>query len=187
MQFFLRKINKNRKNHIGFVNMHGKIALLLVAILFSAYFLSQQGFINYVTGGAIHSRTFDYHRMETSSDPLTQISFYSTYTPTQDVFSAVWLSKYSTASSIVYSDLSSLIFVLTSKGLVPGLLEFPLTSNIYALQGSFVYLSSVSVAKGVISNATGYFNASEISSSLQRSDLVYSNGNSTIWSVAELG
>ena len=187
IQSILRKRNDNQKNHVVFLNKHGKMALLLVAVLLSAYFLSQSGFINYVTGGAIHNTTIDYYRMETSSNPQDQLSFYGTYTQEQDAFSAVWLSKYANALSIVYSDTASAGHVLTSKGLIPRNLILPLTNTTQPEQGSFVYLGSLNVVKGIMPTSTALFNTSEISSSLNESDLIYSNGNSEIWSVAGSG
>ena len=188
IQSTLRKRNKNQKNNSVFLNKHGKTALLLVAVLLSAYLFSQSGFINYVTGGAIHSSRFDYYKMKTSSDPQVQISFYDEYTPEQDVFSAVWLSKYANAWSIVYSDAVSNGHVLISEGLIPWNLLLSLTNTTKPEQGSFVYLDSLNVIKGIVPTATTEpFNTSEISSSLNEIDLVYSNGNSEIWSVAGSG
>jgi len=179
---------KETRNNIAFLNKRTKKALLLVAILFGAYFLSQSGFINYVTGGAIHNIRFDYYRLKTSSDPQDQITFYFAYTPHQDVSSAIWLSKYPNASSVVYADVISGQQVLYSEGLIPQNLILPLTNTTRPGRNSFVYLGSVNVAKGIIPTSdSGYFNTSEISSSLAESDLVYSNGDSLIWSVVGLG
>jgi len=177
---------KKNRNNIAFLNKYAKTTLLLVAVLLSAYFLSQSGFINYVTGGSFHDVRFDYYRMKTSSDPQVQIQFYDAYTPEQDVFSAVWLSKYANASSIVYSDELSNRHVLYSEGLVPWGLILPLTNTTIPEQGSYVYLDSLNVVKGITPSTiyTGsleLFNTSEISSSLTESDLIYSNGNSEIW------
>ncbi len=182
IQSTLRKRNENQKNNIVFLNKHGKTALLLVAVLLSAYFLSQSGFINYVTGGAIHSPTFDYYRMKTSSVPQVQIQFYWAYTPEQDVFSAVWLSKYANVSSIVYSDVVSGGHVLTSEGLIPWNLRLPLTNTTKPEQGSFIYLGSLNILKGVIPDSAALYNSSEITPSLNESNLIYSNGNSEVWS-----
>jgi len=182
IQSILRKRNANQKNNIAFLNKHGKTTLLFVAVLLGAYFLSQSGFINYVTGGGIRSSTFDYYRIKTSSDPQAQSLFYYTYIPEQDVFSAVWLSRYANASSIVYADVGSEAHVLTSEGLIPWNLRLPLTNTTNPGQGSLIYLDSLNVVKGIIPASTGLFNASEIASSLNESDLIYSNGNSEIWS-----
>jgi uncharacterized membrane protein len=184
IQSTLRKRNKNQKNNIAFLNKHGKTALLLVAVLLSAYFLSQVGFINYVTEGAIRSPTFEfeYHIMETSNNPQIETTFSWAYIQEQEAFSADWLSKYAGDSSIVYADASSAVHVLVSRALIPENLIQPLTNVTSPEQGQFVYLDNVNVAKGIIPTLTGYFNTSEISSSLNESNLIYSNGNSAIWS-----
>jgi uncharacterized membrane protein len=181
IQSTLRKRNKKQKNSFVSLNKYGKMALLLVAVLLSAYFLSQSGFINHVTGGAIHSQTFDYYKMETSSNPSVQADFAYDYIQEQDTFSAIWLSKYANAS-IIYSSEESKNHVLITEGLIPANLLLPLTNTTKSGQGSFVYLDTLNVAKGIISSPTGLFNTSELSPSLKESNLIYSNGNSEIWS-----
>jgi uncharacterized membrane protein len=183
IQSTLRKRNKNHKNNIALLNKHGKTALLLVAVLLSAYFLSQFGFVNYVTRGAIRTTFgFDYRRMETSSNPSVEATFSWAYIQEQEAFSADWLSKYAGDSSIVYADSTASIHVLVSCALIPGNLIQPLTNVTIPRQGQYVYLDNVNVAKGIIPASTGYFNTSELSSSLNKSDLIYSNGNSEIYS-----
>ncbi len=183
IQSTLRKRNKNHKNNIAFLNKHGKLALLLVVVLLSAYFLSQFGFVNYVTGGAIRTTFgFDYRRMEISSNPSVEAAFSWAYIQEQESFSADWLSKYAGDSSIVYADSAASIHELVSCALIPGNLIQPLTNVTTPGQGQFVYLDNLNVAKGIIPTSTGDFNTSEISSSLNESNLIYSNGNSEIWS-----
>jgi uncharacterized membrane protein len=181
---FWIKINKTLKRHPNFIekmHMHTKATPLLLATILSAYFLSESGFINYVTGGAIHSQTFDYHRMKTSNDPRVNIYFYGTFIPEQDAFSAYWLSKYVCYSSIVYSDLTSRYHVLISCALIPADLIHPLTNITKPMQGSFIYLDSLNVVSGIIPASDGIFHISEISVSLDKSNLIYSNGNSEVW------
>jgi uncharacterized membrane protein len=188
IQSTLRKRNKNHKNNMAFLNKHGKTALLLVAVLLSAYFLSQYGYVNYVTGGAIRTTfAFDYHRMEISSNPSVEAGFSSAYIQEQEAFSADWLSKYAGDSSIVYADPEASIHELVSCALIPENLVQTLTNVTTPGQGSFVYLDNVNVAKGIIPTSTGYFSTSQLSSSLNESDLIYSNGNSEIWSGAGSG
>jgi uncharacterized membrane protein len=175
------KINETLKRHSNFENTHTKAVLLLVAVLLSAYFLSQSGFVNYVTGGAIHSATFDFYRMKTSSDPQVESQFYGTYIQESDAFSAYWLSKYASNSSIVYADSAPWNQELISCALIPSNLILPLTNVTKPEQGSFIYLDTLNVAKGIVPASTGLFNTSEIVSSLDESNLIYSNGNSQVW------
>ena len=183
----LRKRNANQKNHPAFLNKHGKTALLLVAVLLSAYFLSQSGFINYVTGGVPHPQPIAYNQMKTSSDLQVEIQFYGNYIQEQDAFSADWLSKYANASSIIYADSISSSQVLVSCALIPYGLIQPLTNMTKPGQGSFVYLDSLNVVNGIIPAGTELFNTSEIASSLNESNLIYSNGNSEIWCASGSG
>jgi uncharacterized membrane protein len=59
------RIIKFPKRQITAKNKNIDLAFLLVGILLSAYFLSQVGFVNRVTDGAVHSYTIDYDRMIT--------------------------------------------------------------------------------------------------------------------------
>jgi uncharacterized membrane protein len=181
------KINETLKRHSNLENTHTKAVLLLVAVLLSAYFLSQSGFVNYVTGGAIHSAAFDFYRTKTSSDPQVEIQFYATYIQEQDAFSAHWLSKYANDSSVVYADSASSLNVLVTCALIPSNLILPLTNVTKPEQGSFIYLDSLNVVKGIVPASTGLFNTSEISSSLDGSNLIYSNGNSQVWGATGSG
>ena len=174
-----------RKN--GSKSTNTKVVLLLVAVLLSAYFLSQSGFVNYVTDGGIHSATLDFYRMKASNNPQIEIQFYAAYIPDQDALSSVWLSSEDVnASSFVYADTLSMDHVLSSCALIPSNRLLPLSNT--AIQGqSFIYLSSLNVVDGIISNGTGFFNSSEIQGFQNISNQVYSNGNSDIWQVNSFG
>jgi len=158
--------------------------LLLIAIILGAYFLSQVGFVNRVTGGAIHSYSVDFDRMIASNESQVKISLYDVYIPEQDVFSASWLSNHKVATAEVFADFESGTRVLVSYGLIPNELLLPITNTTIPPQGSFVYLGSLNIVNGVIITTTGSFNTSEISFLLDQNNLVYSNGNSEIWYVA---
>jgi uncharacterized membrane protein len=170
------------RNSSLFRNNTGKIALLIVAIFLSAYFLSQVGYVNYVTGGAVHSQTFDYYKMQRTSDPIIQAQFYDSYTPEQDVYSASWLAKYH-ASSVYYSDIEAGAHVLVSEGLIPMNQILPLTNTTQPTPGNVVYLDSLNVLHGVVPNAAGFYKTSQVLASTNQGDLVYSNGNSEIFSI----
>ena len=162
--------------------------LLLIAILISAYFLSQVGFVNRVTGGPIHSFTIDFDRIKASDDGQVKKNLYGAYIPEQDVSSATWLFSHKAATAKVYADNVFGSHALTSYGLVPDKLILPLTNSTIPEQFSFIYLGSLNVLDGLITTDTGSFsnlgsfNATEISYLLNESNLVYSNGASEIWS-----
>ncbi len=160
------------------------IVLLLIAILLSAYFLSQVGFINSVTNGAIHSYSLDFNRMLTSNDVQVKINLYESYIPVQDVFSATWLSNHKVETTKVFADSLSESHVLWSYGLIPNELLLKLDNTTNPTQDSFIYLGSLNVLNGVMTTHSGSFNTSKISFLLDQNNLVYSNGNSKIWYVA---
>lgn len=163
------------------------LTLLLFAILLSAYFLSQVGFVNRVTGSPIHSYTIDFDRIKTSDEGQVKMNLYGAYIPEQDVFSAVWFLNHKVAIAKVYADYASGAHVLISYGLIPNNLILPLTNATIPEELTFIYLGSLNVVNGVITTNIGSFsnfgslNTSEISS-LNKCDLIYSNGASEIWS-----
>jgi uncharacterized membrane protein len=148
------------------------------------YFLSQSGFVNFVTKAAPQSYSLDFDRFITSSDLRATTSFYSAYIPERNFFSAVWLSKYAAPVSIVYADFDSRQTVLFSYGSL-SMQYLPLSNNTAPARNHFIYLSSLNVGDGVITSYStpNLFNSSEISPILKQSNLVYSNGNGEIWQV----
>ena len=179
------KIKRPLKRHNTSKSKKINQVFLLIAIILSAYFLSQVGFVNNVTNSGIHAYVIDFARMQTSNDSQVKINLYSSYIPEQDVFSASWLQSHKVETAEVFGDYLSETHVLISYGLVPNELLLPLTNTTTPTQGSFVYLGSLNIVNDVITTyPTGLFNTSEISSLLDQNNLVYSNGNSEIWYVA---
>jgi uncharacterized membrane protein len=187
-QTFLRKIaevgtkiNRPLKQQSNLRSKNINIVFLLIAILLSAYFLSQVGFVNRVTNGSIsnyYSTNFD--RMIMSNESQVKINLYDSYIPEQDVYSASWLQSHKVETAEVFADSESGGHVLVSYGLIPNNLLVPITNTTIPQHGSFVYLGSLNIVNGVISTTTGLFNVSEISSLLNQNNLVYSNGNSEV-------
>jgi len=169
---------KRAKGQHNSGNAHGHIVTLLIAIVLSAYFLSQSGFVNRITGGAPHSYSFDLNRLETSNDLGVRISLHDVYIPEQDVFSAFWLSKNVGEASTLYADLASRNVVLTSYGLISRERIRLLTNTTMLEQGAYIYLRHLNIVDGVITTWGAPFNTSEISSLLSESNKIYSNGDS---------
>jgi uncharacterized membrane protein len=157
------------------------LVILLIAILLSAYFLSQAGFINRVANNAVHAYSIDFDRLQTSNNSQNKMFLYAAYIPEQDVFSSVWLLNHRVATATVYADAISGSHALLSYGLMPNLLVLPITNTTIPEPGSFVYLGSLNIANGVITTFSGgSFNTSEISFILNQNNIVYSNGNNEI-------
>jgi uncharacterized membrane protein len=180
----LMKIKRPLKRQFTSKNKNLELAFFFVAIILSAYFLSQVGFVNRVSGGAIYSYRVDFDRVIMSNDSQVKIGFYNTYTPEQDVFSASWLSYYKVESTKVFADDARAKHVLVSYALIPSELLLPITNTISPQQGSLVYLGTLNIVNGIITTITGSFNTSEISFLRDQNNIVYSNGNSEIWYVA---
>ncbi len=121
LNWFLSAVSKI--THKQNWNSKANMAILLIAILASAYYLSQSGFINHVVGGSIQSYTLDWDKtlninMNSSSEPAAKSNFYTAYTPNQDVYSATWLSRNLANTSIVYADSISIYHPLHVFGLI---------------------------------------------------------------------
>jgi uncharacterized membrane protein len=156
------------------------LSLLLIAVILGGYFLSQAGFVNRVTGGAIHSYVLDFDRMKASNESQYKILLSYDYFPEQEVFSATWLLNHNVEQGWVIADYVSQTHVLASYGLVPNNLILPLTNTSNPSQGSFIFLGSLNLVNGVVTTISGSFNTSEISFLLDQNSIVYSNGNSEI-------
>lgn len=179
------KIKRPLKSHVA-SKSKVDIVFLLIAVILSAYFLSQVGFVNRVTNSAIAGYTVNMDRMINSNESEVKTSLYSFYIPEQEVFSASWLQSHKVETAQVYSDSDPRGNVLISYGLIPNQLLIPLTSSAISspIKGSFIYLGSLNIVNDVVFNSyIGSFNTSEISSLLNQNSLVYSNGNSEIWYV----
>jgi len=181
-----KKITNRQKSLRMPLNMSNKGALLLIAILLSAFFLSQSGFLNHTTGGAFRTPAFgfDYYRLEASNSTDGQHIFYSSYTPEQDVRSAYWLSNYLNPPPRLYVDTVSSMRVILSCALVPQNLIYHLTNETIPEPGSVVYLGSFNIIKDTVPTPTELYKTSELSASFNAVNVIYSNGNSEIWKVA---
>ena len=157
------------------------LVFLLIAIILSAYFLSQVGFVNRVNNSPIHSYTLDFDRLRTTNESQVKMDIlYSAYIPDQDVFSAEWMLKNRVSTENVFADYLSGTHVLFSYGLIPNRLIIPITNTTKPEKDSLVYLGALNVVNGVITTEFGTFNISEIASTLNQYNLIYSNGASEI-------
>jgi uncharacterized membrane protein len=164
-------ISRNRSERIRTV--------LLCAVLVS-FLLTQTGFVNRITGNTPLLRSLDLDRLKTSNNTQLEISFYGAYLPDQDVFGAVWLHEYASASSIVFADYTNQVHVLTSYGLIPLQLMYPLTNTTILSQGSLIYLGRLNIINSVINTYNGPINSSEVMPLLNNTNIIYSNGNTEI-------
>ena len=170
-------------------NAYSKMSTVMLCGVLIGYFLTQSGFINCISGASPLSFSLDYNRIRTSTNPneANSIIFYANFIPDQDVFSAVWLSKNRIESSMIYADYRSADGVLTSYGLIPKQQISSLTNTTMLEKGGFIYLRQLNVVNGIIPTTRAPFNTSEIYPLLNKTNLIYSNGNSEVWYISSPG
>jgi uncharacterized membrane protein len=175
-QIWLKTINKKS---LGKRYVHVK-AILLCALLI-CFLLTQTGFVNRIIGSSPLARPVDLDRIEASDSAQVETSLYQAYISEQDIFSAVWLSNHTYASSTIYADYVSTYNVLTSYGLMQREQIIPLETTTMFESGSYVYLGQQNIVLGVLSQSQGpSLNFSDTFSRLNGSSIVYSNGESEI-------
>jgi uncharacterized membrane protein len=161
------------------------IAVILLVILASSYFLSQYGIINHYGGGSPQSYTLDWNKLRTSEDVKVRMELYYCYTPEQDIASATWLSKLITNSSLIYSDFGS-YHPLTIYGWISQNNLALLTNTTQLSSNSYLYLRYFNVIDGFINpTPTSMFNTTELSPTLNQNNLVYTNGESQVYAFSE--
>ena len=179
MKKVLKRLNLHFKHWFPKMNL----ALLLMAILVGAYFLSQSGFVNKVTGGSILSTTLNWNKLEETNltkafDPLGTINFYTLYTPNSDVYGSQWLSASMKNNPLIYSDGVSKDHQLQVFGLISQDKISILTNNTIPKDGSYIYLRFFNIESGWMFplNSLPPYNISDISTELVGNDQIYTNG-----------
>jgi len=158
------------------------LALRLVCIVLIASFLFETGFVNHVTEAYPYSYSLDFNRKKTSSNLGVRINFFIAYIPEQDFFSARWLSENVDERSYVYADQAAIYGVLSCTHVLLDRNRIRFISNaVIPEHGAYIYLKYLNVREGMIFTVGGVFNTSEISSFLNESNHIYSNGDSDIY------
>jgi len=167
----------------GWIPKLKHLKLPLTSIVLIAFFLFQSGFAYEVTGDIPSCGALSKYRI----DPVTNMALYVKYVHEQDVFSAVWLSQNKASTSKIYSDRTSNYGVLTSYGMLSPenqhnwayLLS---TNTTYVKEGAYIYLGNLNIVYGLAEGPMGdLWNISKISPILDKYNLVYSNGASSIF------
>lgn len=160
---------------------HRGLTLKLVSVVLIASFLFDVGLIDHIAGTYPESYSLDADRRRISKDLNIRMGFYVVYALEQDVLSAVWLSEYMNETCWVYADRDSRLHVLLSYGLIPLEQSYPLFHFLVAEHVGYVYLRRLNVVNGLIVTPGMVCNISEISSSLDTGNKIYSNGASEIY------
>lgn len=171
----------------GWIPKLKRVTLPLICILLVIFFLFQSGFVYEVTGDIPSWGALSKNRI----NPVTNMALYVEYTHEQDVFSAKWLSQNVVGLPKVYADRLSNYHTLTSYAMLSPAYQhdwaYLLTNSTKNVEdGAFIYLGSLNVVYGLAENAGGenLWNISEISAVLNKSNLLYSNGASSIYGKA---
>ena len=155
------------------------VILILILVVLIPYFLFMTGFVYEMTNDSPTSMSLGMERMKNYN--ITKISFYNTYTPEQDVYSARWFSRSNNADKIIYADGNSELHVLYSYGMihsdrVRGLGD-PGNLNIDKIYPSYyLYMDKFNVC-----DDHPLLNETIISSSFNHSSRIYSNGCGEIY------
>jgi uncharacterized membrane protein len=122
-------------------------------------------------------------------NPYEKLGFYNAYTPTEEVFSAGWLSQYRDDKSMIYSDYRARNNALNAYAMISrseGLVIYNYTVMIEA--ESYVYLRRLNVVDHLmggspeVTGSPDLFDATTILSILsQEANVVYSNGGSEVY------
>ena len=159
-----------------------KVSMLMIGVVLSAYFLSQYGFVNYVTGASPLSYTLDWNRIRTSPDLTIKMGLYNGFTPEQDISSATWLSKFMSNNSLIYSDFFSLYHPLKIYGLVPESNLMILTNVTTMGPSTYVYLRYFNIIDGYVTPTPDWiFSTSRLYPILNENNCVYTNGASNVY------
>jgi uncharacterized membrane protein len=164
-------------------------SLKILSIYFVIFWLYQIGFIYQVAEGSSQSISIGQESIKKYGDMQTKLSFYSSYIPEQDIFSAKWLSKARDPGYKIYSD-SSLTVLRNNVLLSTGGIYF---TNIYFLTNktskitdkSYTYLRYLNIVEDMVPDGdlikSTTYNMTEISYLIEPQSEIYSNGNSKIY------
>ena len=168
------------RNSVRMKHVNG--SMLLIGVVLSAYFLSQSGFINHISGASPQSYTLDWDRIRTSTDLKLKREFYIEFTPEQDVVSATWLSKFMTNGSLIYSDFTSRGHPLKIYGLISDDRLLILTDETEMESNSYIYLRYFNVVDGLFTPYPNLiFNTTALTPILNESNCIYANGGSDVY------
>jgi uncharacterized membrane protein len=158
-------------------------ALILVMLVF--YFFFNTGLVYKITGDTPTSFSLDLQRLKESTGNV-RVLFDDFYIYDEEVASAQWLSAYRNNTSQVFGDTPAVSRILLSYGMTP-LGELSVLLNGTEIPGgAYIYLRRLNEVDGLFSvtlqnyGPTYTFNVSEVSSVLEKSNVVYQNGESSV-------
>lgn len=176
--FFLGKIMK-------MFHLNTKRVSLILAVVLVSYLMFSTGFVYEIARDTPSSAILGLQRLKTSTGQVA-VWFNSIYIWPDEVASAQWLSKYRWATYEVFADVERGQRVLVSYGMIP-MEDSKLFSNYMEIPShAYLYLGHLNVVDGLFtyvnmsSGTLDASNISEISPTLERCNVIYSNGGSEL-------
>ena len=177
----------------SWTDQHVRSSLKVLSVFFAIFLLFNTGFVDEIIDPA-----------RTPSVPLAIANYGQKditmrgalaheVTQEQDVFSAKWLSEHRNINIRLYTDYFSAEEVLMSYGMIfyrrhfSNVKVMSSKTKMYTYLPAYIYLSNLNVIDNRMTNAYWiessrlYYNTTEISPLLERSNKVYTNGGSEIY------
>ena len=174
---------------VSWPNQRVGSSLQLLSVFFAIFLLFNTGWVYEVAEDHSGSISLSQESIKEYGDTESKTSFYNTYIPEQDVFSAMWLSKNRDAATKIYADYSAYSQILQSYGMLPPEYRHQLLITTTEIEtGSYIFMSyanviyntclSVTFEKGRVSSV---YNTTDIDGLLKENCRVYSNRGSDIY------
>ena len=156
------------------------LSIWLLSIYLIVIFLFNIGFIYELAGDVPSSRSISFMRMKNSDNAKILADFYNGYTPKQDVYGAVWLSKVMNNNFEVIADYTSAKQVLRGYGLIHVFWRNYLSNDTVIPANTYLYLRTLNL-KGIIIGRSQNVESIDYQNLTKNVNKIYSNGATEIY------
>jgi len=176
----------------SWTDQRARSSLKVLSVFLVIFLLFNSGWIYEVAKDYPGSIALSQEWIKEFGDTKMKASFYTTYTPEQEVFSAKWLSKRRNHEEKVYATYNDIrVHALTSYGMIP-IEDVPILTNTTKeiQKDAYVYLQYLNVIEGIgtkwnlalpIGRKQSNYNMTEIHHLFEGKNKIYSNGGSEIY------
>jgi uncharacterized membrane protein len=200
----LKKVNKYLYKYKGSLpkfnipflkfEIHNKVEnpFKIMSIFLVVIFLFSSGFTYELVKDHPNSGSLSQKWIKDFGNDKEKIAFFSGYTPEGNVMSAKWLSSHHNTSSFlsIYAGSTDAPHVSSQMNISYNRFQVKDLSNLTAdYNNSYIYIGYMGVKYGIISSwesvyiqKTLFINLSQIKSRFNKTDKIYDNGNSVIYS-----
>ncbi|OPY55483.1 MAG: hypothetical protein A4E48_00010 [Methanosaeta sp. PtaU1.Bin060] len=167
------------------MELREKNSLKVLSAFLVIFLLFNSGWIYEIAKDHPNSIALSKKSISECSDINTIVSFYTTVTPEQEVFSAIWISNKRDYKEKIYATYNDFrVHALTSYGIVP-ISETPILTNTTndIDEESYIYLQRLNVIEGVGTDwyQGTIYSMNEIYHLFEGKRKIYSNGASVIY------